>query len=55
MKYVFEIYENTPERGRTFLGYKTVNAESTEDARLSVLSGVPESYIACQIWVPQES
>lgn len=53
MKYVFELYENCEKRGRTFLGHKSVIADNDEDARLSVLSGVPENYIVNQIWVPQ--
>lgn len=53
MKYVYEIYENDDTKGRTFVGYKSINSDSSESARVSLLSSLPENYTFCQIWVPQ--
>lgn len=53
MKFVFELYEETNERGRVFLGYKTINSDSAENAKTALLSSVPDNIQACQIYYPQ--
>lgn len=54
MKYVFEKYEFS-NRGRVFLGYETVNATSTDEARDKAQNKLGDSISLFQIYVPQES
>lgn len=51
-KYVFEKYEYGV-RGRIFMGYVTVLAESVENARETAQTKVGESITLAQIYVPQ--
>lgn len=53
MKYVFELYE-FGKRGRIFLGYKSVVASSSEEAREMIKSKIDENVVLAQIYIPQE-
>lgn len=50
-KFCFEIYEFN-ERGRIFKGYKTVLAESTEQAQLCCQDSFDNSHQFCQVFIP---
>ena len=51
MKYCFELYEITDNRGTLFKGYKTIDAESTEEATLSAQESIPSNYKIHQIYI----
>jgi len=50
-RYLFEIY-NVSERGRVFLGFRTVNATSAEEARSIILEKEEdrENMQLCQLY-----
>ena len=52
MKYTFEKYEFS-EKGRVFLGYNTVNAETSEEAKELAQQKLGEDIFLAQIFVPQ--
>lgn len=52
-RYCFELYE-TSNRGRVFLGYKTVHAEDNEQAYEKVSEKLDENITAFQIYLPQD-
>lgn len=54
-KFCFEVYEFNENKGSIFKGYKTVNANDTEQAILSASVGLPENHELVQIYVPQNS
>lgn len=54
MKFTFEKYE-FGDRGRIFLGYKTVNASSNEEAHELARQGLDDNIKLSQIFVYQES
>lgn len=51
-KYCFELYENS-NRGRVFLGYKTVHAEDNEQAYEKVTEKLENEIQAFQIYISQ--
>ena len=53
MKYLFEKYL-TNQRGRSFVGYQSVVADSLEDAKHAVLSKAEEGVTLAQVYIPQE-
>lgn len=52
-KFVFEMYEFCETKGRIFKGYKTIVAESSEQAWLSAQEALPINYKLEQIYIPQ--
>lgn len=52
-RFCFEMYQVT-ERGLKFKGYKTIIAESTEQALLSAQDSVDEDIKIAQIYIPNE-
>ena len=52
MNYVFEKYE-IGDKGRIFLGYITVKANSNEEAAEIAQAKVSDGVTLAQIWVPQ--
>lgn len=52
MKYVFEKYEFS-KRGRVFLGYESITASSSEEAKSIVQEKVGDNIILAQIYIPQ--
>ena len=54
MKYVFEKYEFN-NRGRIFLGFQQVEANSIEEAREIAQQKAGDNITLAQIFVPQES
>ena len=54
MKYCFEKYE-FGNRGRIFLGFEQVNAESVEEAREIAQQKAGESITLAQIFIHQDS
>lgn len=55
MKYCFEMYEIIEGKKNKFLGYKTIIANSTEQAFLSAKESCDEEVTLAQIWVPQDA
>lgn len=53
MKFLFELYD-MGKRGRIFLGYKTVHAESSEDAEAMLREKVDESITLCPLYCEQQ-
>jgi len=54
MKYCYELYENKG-RGNIFLGYKTINASSSEEARQILDEKInDESIMICQVFINQD-
>lgn len=53
-KFCFEVYEFDDIKGNIFKGFKTVNAEDTEQALLSASKGLEENHKLFQIYIPQE-
>lgn len=54
MKYCFEKYE-FGKRGRVFLGYESVTANSNEEARDIAQQKVGDDVVLAQIFIYQES
>jgi hypothetical protein len=52
-KFCFEIYEYKETKEFVFKGYKTVNANDTEQAKLSASVGLPENHKLVQIYISQ--
>lgn len=52
MKYCFEVYE-VGHKGSIFKGYKTVNADDTEQAMLSASKNLDDNHFLCQIYIDQ--
>lgn len=53
MKYCFEMYEFS-DRGRVFLGYKSINAENADLAKELASNKLKEGIKLEQIYIPQE-
>lgn len=53
MKYCFELYEFS-NKGRIFLGYKTILAANSNEARKIIQSKLPDNVVLAQIYIQQD-